>query len=192
MKHFLTIFLICIFLSACATNPIENAEDLKQPEEVTVKYLQTSAYNSGARMIGDVPVYSYVGEKDFSDENVFRRYNLWENRSEGKYIMIYHIILKKGEFSKDVKWVNREYAIFVDGMRSVYTSISKRPWSVLQYYNAELADCIMLVQEAHINDDNNEAILRILIVPDEDCNQDFWNPVNELDRVTITNPLGKG
>lgn len=190
MKHFLTIFLICIFLSACAPSPITTKDDIA-PDEITVKYLQTSAYMSGAKgYVESFPVYSYVGEKDFSDEKVFRRYNLWENRAEGKYIMIYHIIMKDGKFPRDVQWVDRESAIFVDGRRSVYTSIAGRAFTTLQHYNAELPDCILLVQEAHVNDKDNEAILRILIVPDEDCNQDLWNPVNELDRVTLTNPLG--
>lgn len=170
------IFILLIF--GCATDPITTKED-----DQTFRFISRSM-----GLVSIMPTYQYIGEKDLSDQKATRVYHIWEDSMNEKYIMIYHLIAKQGTFPPGLQWVTPNGAIYIKGMRAAYTTIGEKPYSALQKFNLRLQECFILAQEVHHND--TEAVFRILIVPDETCAEEYEPVMEELDRVTIKDPLG--
>ena len=183
MKRITIIFLITLFL-LISCSPVK--KPIKQE-------LIENPYTFQTKLQGDIsimPSYKYVGSKDFSDEKAKRSYYVWIDRNQNKYIMIYQLIVNKGKFPSDIQWINNDYAIYSDGMRAAFTSLGKRPYETLKSLNIELPECYILGEEVHVSETNDECIIRILIVPDDLCAENYEPVMEELDRVAIINPLG--
>jgi len=183
MKRIFTIFLMCILLFSCSQNTLVIPEE--PFDNQTYKYLTP---NQSFPYISIMPSYKYVGEKDFSDQKAVRKYTIWESVSEYKYIMIYHLVSNQGPFPSNIEWTTDD-VIYKSGMKAVYTTVGNNAYKALDHFGLVLDDCFILAQEIHINEENNEAIFRILIVPDEFCTENYQPVLEELKRVTITNPL---
>lgn len=184
MKYIISIFLMCILLVSCwSSGPVVPVEPFDSAEYHYMTPNQSFPY------IAIMPSYKFVGEKDFSDQKAVRRYTIWESVSENKYLMIYQLIVREGEFPSNLEWITED-AIYKSGMKAVYTTIGNNAFKAIDHYGLIIPDCFILAQEIHINEANNEAIFRILIVNDEFCTEDYEPVLEELNRVAITNPLG--
>ena len=181
MKKAIAVIFFILFVVSCASTPPEPVNQSKNEFEFIGNHQAVSV----------MPTYRYIGKQDFSDDNVMRVYHIWRNDYDGKVIMLYHIIMKQGTFPNDVQWIDRDNAIFVDGMRVAYNYVAGRAKTALNDSNITLPECLILAQEIHIGKDKTEAILRMLITPDDMCAEQYWKTLDELDRVTITNPLGE-
>ena len=177
MKKIIPIFLIFLFfLVSCQTTPQKAVET------------DTNIFTS--KTFGDIaifPAYKYLGETNNIEGRGIRRYHLWENPYENKYILIFQIIPKEGTFPEDLNWFSGN-PLYVKGMRAAYDSLSERTYSVMINLGAKFPPCFLLAEEVHTSP--KEALFRILIVPDDMCGDDYEPVMEELDRVAIINPLG--
>lgn len=180
MKKTISILFFILFIISCASKP----QAVVKPEDKNLKFVGNN------QIISIFPTYRYVGEQDFSDENVLRVYHIWYNDFDGKIIMIYHLKMKKGMFPNNVQWLDKNSALFVEGMRAAYTNVIGRALIALNNSNIKLPDCYILGQEVHINKNNKEAVLRMLITPDKMCSEEYMKTMNELDRVAIIKSSG--
>ena len=179
MKKVIPIFLIFLFfLVSCKTTPQPTVEK------------DTNIFKSNTH--GDIavfPTYKYLGMKERSENSkAYRKYHVWENPYENKYIMILQMVPKQGKsFPSDINWFAGS-PLYVKGMRAAYASLSERPYSVMVNLGAEFPPCFILAEEVHVAP--KEVLFRALIVPDKMCAEEYEPIMEELDRVAIINPLG--
>ena len=179
MKKIIPIFLIFLFfLVSCKTTPQPTVEK------------DTNIFKSNTH--GDIaifPTYKYLGMKERSENSkAYRKYHVWENPYENKYIMILQMVPKQGKsFPSDINWFAGS-PLYVKGMRAAYASLGERPYSVMVNLGAKFPPCFILVEEIHKSP--KEVIFRALIVPDKMCAEEYEPVMEELDRVAIINPLG--
>jgi hypothetical protein len=178
MKKIIPIFLIFLFfLAGCETTPQSTVEK------------DTNIFTSKTH--GDVaifPTFEYLGMNESTEGKGVRKYYIWENKFENKYIMILQIVPKEGNFPEDLQWISKKDALYVKGMRAAFTSIASRSYIIMQKFVTEFPPCFILAQEIHVAP--REALFRILIVPDKMCAEEYKPVMEELDRVAIINPLG--
>jgi len=180
MKKVLSIFLIALFfLVACngGNKPVTKVEP------VTKTFVSE---NHGP--IAIFPTYEYLGMKESFEGKSNREYHLWENKFDGKYILIIQIIPKEGTFPSDLVWNSTQGSLYVKGMRAAYNSIAARTYKIMKQLGAEFPPCFILAQEVHVSP--KEAIFRVLIVPDKMCTEEYEPVMEELDRVAVIKPLG--
>jgi hypothetical protein len=134
------------------------------------------------------PTYKYLGSKEDSEGKGIRKYYVWEQPDEGKYIMILQLVPKEGTFPEGIDWTPKEGSLFIKGKRAAYNSINARSQKVMNELGAELPPCFILAEEVHVS--KTEALFRILIVPDQMCLGNYEPVMQELDRVAIIKPLG--
>jgi len=185
MKKVIPIFLLILFfLAACGGQDVKETKD-STPKEVKKDTSSYISLNHGT--IGVFPSYKYLGMEEASTEKGNRKYYLWEHPRLNKYILILQIVPKEGTFPENIKWVSPDDALYIKGMRAAYSSISLRTYEIIKKLGARLPDCFILAEEVHVIPE--EALFRILIVPDAGCSEDYAPVMEELDRVTILNPL---
>jgi len=182
MKRIIPIFLILIF-ALCSCNG--HTPDVPSTSET----LKEEPYQFVTKSIGTysiMPTYKYLGWRSFTDEKAIRDYHIWENKFDGKYVIIYNLIAKQGTFPPNLQWINEYDSIYHKGMRAAYITMGERPLLALQQFGVILPDCFILAQEVHHND--KEAVIRILVVPDKMCAEDYEPVMEELDRVIVKTP----
>jgi len=182
MKRIIPIFLIFL-LVLCSCNG--HTPDVPSTPET----LKEEPYQFVTKTLGTYSImatYKYLGLKSFSDEKAKREYHVWEDKFDGKYVIIYNLMANQGTFPPDLQWVSKHGAIYHKGMRAAYITMGERPFMALQQFGVVLPDCFILAQEVHHND--KEAVIRILVVPDKMCAEDYEPVMEELNRVVIANP----
>jgi len=182
MKRIIPIFLIFLFflVSCKTTTPVKPSTEetlKKEPYQFVTKSIGTYSI---------MPTYKYLGWRSFTDEKAVRDYHVWENKFDGKYVIIYNLIAKQGTFPPDLHWIDTYAAIYHKGMRAAFITMGERPFMALQQFGVILPDCFILAQEVHHND--KEAVIRILVAPDKMCSEDYEPVMEELDRVVVTTP----
>jgi len=179
MKRIFSIVLILLFaLVACNGNKVPDTRIEKDTNTFVSK-------QHGP--ISIMPTFKYMGEQVNKQGKGIRRYFVWENSYDHKYIVILQLIPKEGTFPTDLDWIPTDGSLFIKGKRAAYDSIADLTHTVLLDLGAVIPDCFILAEEVHVKP--TEAIFRILIVPDKMCEGKFILPMSELDRVAIINPL---
>ena len=181
MKRIIPIFLIPLLFMviACPNNKVPDT----RVEEDTNTFV-SKQHGSIAIM----PTFKYMGEKINEEGKGIRRYFVWENNYDQKYIVILQLIPKEGVFPIDLDWTPKEGSLYIKGFRAAYDSIADATNTILLELGAIIPDCFILAEEVHVKP--TEALFRILIVPDKMCSGDYESVMEELDRVIIINPLG--
>jgi len=178
MKKIIPIFLIFLFfLVSCKTTP-------QSAVETDINVFTSKTFGE----IAIFPTFKYLGMKERSENSkAYRKYHVWENPYENKYIMILQMIPKQGKtFPSDINWFSGN-PLYVKGMRAAYSSIGGRPHGVMVSLGAEFPPCFILAEEVHLSP--KEVVFRILIVPDKMCAEEYEPVMEELDRVAIINSL---
>lgn len=179
MKRIFSIFLILFFaLVACNGN--------KKPDTRVEEDVNTFVSKQHGP-ISIMPTFKYMGEHINEQGKGVRRYFVWENSYDQKYIIILQLIPKEGVFPTDLVWIPPNGSLYIKGKRAAYDTIADPTYMVIKELGGVLPDCFVLAEEVHVKP--TEAIFRILIVPDKMCGGKFILPMSELDRVAIINPL---
>ena len=178
MRKAIYLFIFLFLLVACT----DLVKDTKIEKDTNIFISKTHGE------VAIFPTFKYLGVVDLTDYKAHRKYFIWENNYENKYIVITQIIVKADKFPPNIQWINPNGAIFARGMRGAYTSIANRPRLALEKVGGVLPDCFILASEAHVKE--REALIISLIVPDKMCSENYEPVMEELKRVAIINPLG--
>jgi len=181
MKKILPLVLIVFF--AAFGCPKKDPPPEKPVDQVASTFISA---NHGDIII--LPTYKYVDEVKYNKGKAARYYHIWENKFEGKYIIIFQLFPKEGVFPDDVNWTPEQGSIFIKGKSAAYDSIAVRLHNALTQLGIQLPECFILAQRVHVSP--TEALFRMLLVPDDMCSGDYSPVMKELDRVAIINPLG--
>lgn len=184
-------FLLLIplfFMLACAGPEIK--EDGKPTTEGNITRHTVDFQPKYLDKITIFPTYRFLGSERTESSGAFRNYFVWENKFEGKYVLILQLF-PRGEdtFPPDVQWVNPDGALYHRGMRAAYDSLSKSAVEIINKLGGELPDCFIVGQEVVVDRKLREAILKVLIVPDKFCSGNWISVMEELDRVIIQGGL---
>jgi hypothetical protein len=134
MKKIVYLFIFLFLIVACT----DLVKDTKIEKDTNIFISKTHGE------IAIFPTFKYLGVVDLTDFKAHRKYFIWENNYENKYILITQIIVKGDKFPPNIQWINPNGAIFTRGMRGAYTSISNRPKLALEKVGASLPDCFIL------------------------------------------------
>lgn len=181
MRKLIPIFLIILFVvSGCKTTPSIQEEDIIEESTSTFTSLEHGE-------ISIFPTYEYQGVSDQSDEKNIRKLYLWVNKADNKYIIVNQIIVREGTIPPGTKGIDPYGSLYSSWDEAVYTSIAERPYRTLGLFGIDLPPCFMAAVGAHIGD--KEAIIRILIVPDKMCSENYQPVLEELNRSVLLDPL---
>lgn len=185
MRELISIFLISVFiLFGCSGTP-DTPEEIIE-ETIIEKDINTfTSPNHGTVAI--FPTFKYVGDKENYQGNTMRKYHVWEQKHERKYIIIIQLLPKEGVFPDSKRWISTNDRLFVKGMRAAYNNLTPKTKQVIYDMSIMLPTCFIAAQEVHVVP--QEAIIRILVVPDRMCVGDEEPVMEELDRTAIINPL---
>ena len=168
--------LFLLFLFAC--NGVTPTPD--EPVDKQTNYFYSEYQNP----IAIFPTYKYLGCENIVTTKAHREYYVWKEHRENKYILI--TVLKpngSNSFSKDIKWIDKEIAIYSSGNIAAFNFLHIRPRGVIYKLDGDIPDCVIVAQEFYLDKNRKEAIYKTLIVPDKMCTEISEPVIEELNRV---------
>jgi len=176
MKRIFQIVPLLLFLIAC--NGITPTRE--EPVDKQTNYFYSKYQNP----IAIFPTYKYLGSENIITPKAYRDYHVWKEPRSNKYILI-TVLQPKGSdrFSKNIKWVDKETAIYYRGNITAFNFLHLRPRGVIYKLDGDIPDCVIVAQEFYLDKDGKEAIYKTLIVPDKMCNEIPEPVIQELNRV---------
>jgi len=174
MKRFFVAYLLFLLCLSCFGGKVETPVDEKFSE------FKSEYHNP----IAILPSYDYVGKKEMETKGAYRTYYLWKEKTSGKYIMI-HVLHPNGSksFPENIKWIDRDSAIYSEGNIAAYDYLHERPASVITELDKPLPTCYVVAQEFYLDDERKEAMYKMLISPDDTCLLTYEDTIRELNRV---------